>query len=372
VTFANRETDVFVVGGGPAGLAAAIAARRKGFSVTLADGAKPPIDKPCGEGMMPETRAALRALGVTIPAGEGYAFRGIQFVAATARVAADFPEGRGIGIRRPILHGLLLREAERLGVNFLWKTPVRGIAANQLHLAQGTFATKWIIGADGSTSRVRRWSGLEAVVRRAQRSAVRRHYCVGPWSEFMEIHWGPRAQAYVTPISGEEVCIVMMAEKAGDVEFERALEEMPELRERLAGAELSSRGRGAITSMCSLRRVSRGNVALVGDASGGVDAITGEGLRLSFRQAQELAEAMALNDLGRYESAHRKLARRPMWIGQLMLQLGKNVWLRERAMRAMQNQPEIFARMLAVHVGRATAGNVVAAGAQLGWEFLSA
>lgn len=372
MTFAKRETDVFIVGGGPAGLAAAIAAQRKGFSVTLADGAEPPIDKPCGEGMMPDTQAALRALGVTIPAGMGHAFGGIKFVAATARVAADFPEGQGIGIRRSILHGLLLREAERLGVKFLWRTPVRGITGNELHLAQGTIASRWIIGADGSTSRMRRWSGLEAVVRRAQRSAVRRHYHVRPWSEFMEIHWGPRAQAYVTPISGQELCIVMMAEKAEDAEFERALEQMPELRERLAGAKLSSRERGAITAMCLLRRVSRGNVALVGDASGGVDAITGEGLRLSFRQADALAEAMRLNDLEQYENAHRRLARRPIWMGQLMLRLGRNAWLRERAMRAMQRRPEIFVRMLAVHVGRATAGNVVAAGTQLGWEFLSA
>jgi len=64
--FAPREeTDVFIVGGGPAGLAAAIAARQKGFSVVLADGSEPPIDKACGEGMMPGTLEALAALGVS-------------------------------------------------------------------------------------------------------------------------------------------------------------------------------------------------------------------------------------------------------------------------------------------------------------------
>ena len=38
-----QRTDVFVIGGGPAGLAAAIAARKKGFSVVVADGAQPPV-----------------------------------------------------------------------------------------------------------------------------------------------------------------------------------------------------------------------------------------------------------------------------------------------------------------------------------------
>ena len=46
--------------------------------------------------------------------------------------------------------------------------------------------------------------------------AIRRHYHVRPWNDFMEIHWGPRIQAYVTPISSEEVCIVVMGETTED------------------------------------------------------------------------------------------------------------------------------------------------------------
>ena len=58
------STDVFAIGGGPAGLAAAIAARRRGFDVTLADSSVPPIDKACGEGVMPDglRRRAIRAM----------------------------------------------------------------------------------------------------------------------------------------------------------------------------------------------------------------------------------------------------------------------------------------------------------------------
>ena len=62
------ETDVFVVGGGPAGLASAIAARRNGFDVVIADSARPPIDKACGEGLMPDGVAALRRIGVELGA----------------------------------------------------------------------------------------------------------------------------------------------------------------------------------------------------------------------------------------------------------------------------------------------------------------
>jgi flavin-dependent dehydrogenase len=368
----HNSTNVFVAGGGPAGLAAAIAARQKGLSVILADGAAPPIDKACGEGMMPETLAALKGLGVEVPAAQSFRFRGIRFVAEGAQVAAEFPEGVGIGIRRPLLHAALLERARNCDVQFLWKTPVTGIASDSVHLPSGTVRARWIIGADGGGSRVRRWCDLESTLQRNQRFATRRHYRVQPWSELMEIHWGPRSQAYVTPVSNQEVCIVVLAEQSEYADFEKTLEVLPELRERLEGAELGSRERGAITAMHSLPRVARGNVALVGDASGGVDAITGEGLRLAFRQALALSDAMASGDLSAYERAHRKLARRPIWIGKLMLQLGRNAALRTRCLRILSRNPELFARLLAIHMGHATTSDALATSAQLGWQFLAA
>jgi len=368
----RQETDVFIAGGGPAGLAAAIAARQKGFSVVLADGSEPPIDKACGEGMMPGTLEALAALGVRVPKGAGYRFRGIQFVENGRRVAADFPEGDGVGIGRPILHELLIQKAEECGVRLLWKTPVTGISQEGVQVSGRVLRTRWILGADGSGSRVRKWSGLEANRLRTQRYATRRHYRVRPWTDYMEIHWGKRAQAYVTPVSTGEVCIVMMAERAEDADFDRALAGMPELRERIIGAELSGRERGAITLMHRLRRVSKANVALVGDASGGVDAITGEGMRLTFQQAAAVAEAMARGDLRGYGKAHRRMLMRPLWMGELILQLGRSATLRGRMLRVFAETPELFAQLLSIHVGRATARRVLSTGALLGWEFLAA
>ena len=367
----DRGSSVFVIGGGPAGLAASIAARKKGFSVTVADGGEPAIDKACGEGMMPGTQDALKQLGVEVPSHLGYRFRGIRLVQEGTQVSADFPEGQGIGIRRTLLHELLIREAQQCGVKLLWRTPVAGISKDGVRVERGVIPARWIVGADGAQSRVRRWSDLESTVVNSHRRASRRHYRVRPWSQFTEIHWGPQAQAYVTPISGQEVCIVTVAESAEHANFERALEVLPELRARLADAELCSRERGAITATQSLARVWRDNVALLGDASGGVDAITGEGLRLAFRQAQALAEALHAGDLREYGRVHKQLARRPLWMGRMMLQLGRYKALRTRTLRMFQDKPGSFARLLAIHVGWASSREVVNTGAQLGWQLLA-
>jgi flavin-dependent dehydrogenase len=365
-------TDVCVIGAGPAGLAAAIAARQKGLHAIVADGSEPPIDKPCGEGLMPETQAALRDLGVSADDLGGYPFRGIRFVQRHDQVAARFPKGRGIGIRRTVLHELLVKRARDCGVQFLWNTPVSGILQGGVQTSRGLVNSKWIVGADGSGSRVRRWSGLDANRARSLRHATRRHYLVTPWTEFVEIYWGECCQAYVTPISSQEICIVVLAANAHDANFDVALQRWPQLQERLAGAELASRERGAITFMRRLRHVVSGNVALLGDSSGGVDAITGEGLRLCFRQALALADAMEADDLRLYERAHKKLAARPARLGQLILMLVGNDVLRERAIRSMAAKPELFGKLLAIHVGPSTPAEVVSAGLLLGWRFLAA
>jgi menaquinone-9 beta-reductase len=219
---------------------------------------------------------------------------------------------------------------------------------------------------------VRRWCALEGTRRRKQRHASRRHYRVKPWSNHVEIYWAGHAQAYITPIGVEELCVVTMSECVEDASFPKAFQEMPELRERLNGAEPSSRERGAVISMRSLYKVQRNNVALVGDASGSVDAITGEGLRLAFQQACALADAMFMGDLRGYEHAHRQLARRPVFMGDLMLWLGRNPRIRARVVRALHAKPALFAQLLATHVGASdSAEALISAGALLGWQLLA-
>jgi flavin-dependent dehydrogenase len=372
VSLMNDWADLFVVGGGPAGLAVAIAASRKGMRVTVADGAVPPIDKTCGEGMMPETQEALGEVGVSLDPSDGFRFKGVRFIQEGTSVSGNFPAGHGLGLARPLLHERMLVRARECGVRLLWNTPVTAIEPEAV-LARGRkIRARWIVGADGLASRVRRWGGLEPAHSRSLRFASRRHYRLAPWSDFVEIHWGRRVQAYVTPIAGDEVSVVMIGDGSKDAEFERALAALPDLRERLRQAEPAGRERGAVTSSRSLKDVRRGNVALLGDASGSVDAITGEGLRLALLQALALVDSIAAGTLERYQSAHRALEKRPLLMARWMVLLGRHDLLRRRVIRSFADKPELFAKFLAFHVGHGTSAELLTTGAALGWQLLAA
>jgi flavin-dependent dehydrogenase len=364
------RTEVLVIGGGPAGLAAAIAARNKGFEVAVVDGAKPPIDKACGEGLMPNTITALRELGIALDPGDGQVFRGLRFLDGHTQVEANFPETAGIGVRRTVLHQKMVERALECGVTLLWNTPVSGLAPNGAIVGGKVMSSKWVIGADGIHSRVRRWSGLEPATRQQARFAQRRHYRVNSWTDCAEIYWGQSTQAYVTPLGREETCVVLVSAEPR-VRFEESLREFPRLAARLADAKLSSAERGGFTSTRRLSRAYRGNVALTGDASGSVDAITGEGLCLSFRQAIALAEALETGKLKKYQSAHNQLARRPHLMSRLLLLLGRNVTLRQRTLKVLTRDPGLFARLLAVHGEKTSSLDLTSTSLRFGYQFLA-
>jgi menaquinone-9 beta-reductase len=353
----DHDVDVFIAGAGPAGLACAIAAAAQGLRVEVADGMRPPIDKACGEGLLPDTLAALTELGVTLDGTESFPLRGIRFLGDSGdrhatQSEALFPNAPGRGIRRTLLHQLLLDRAATLGVRFRWETVVQNVEQGQVRTNRHTARPRWIIGADGHQSRIRAWAGLEKSSTSARRIGLRQHFAVTPWTELVEVYWTNHAQAYITPVSPHEVCVAFIASKKFS-SIQQALTLFPALQSHLASAPASDNPRGSITLSRKLRRVTSGNIALIGDASGSVDAVTGEGLALCFRQALALASAIKAEDLAQYERVHRKIHRMPHLMSRAMLLMDRSPIIRTKALKTLQHRPDLFSHLLQLHIGDA-------------------
>lgn len=376
-------TEALIVGGGPAGLAAAIALRQRGIDCTVVEARPASIDKACGEGLMPDSRETLAQLGISLTAADGHPFHGIRFANSVHRVDARFPSGTGIGVRRPHLHALLTVRAEQTGARILWNSHVQlpeaasaPVSTYRTAIVNGQpMRFRWLIGADGQASSVRRWAGLDRARIRSLRFGLRTHYRVAPWSEFVEVHWARGGQLYITPVAPDCVCVVYITRDSRRISTNartNILAAFPEVASRLAGAEMVSQQRGAVTASCKLRRVATDSVALLGDASGSADAITGEGLAISFRQALALADSIQNGSLHPYRRAHRQIGKLPFAMGELMLTLDRWPNLQVRAIRALASTPIFFRDLLHAHMGEKNLASVLLRRApRFGWNLLT-
>lgn len=341
--------DLVIAGGGPAGLMTAIEARRSGLSATILEPATPPIDRPCGEGLMPEAVAALREIGIEAETLGGRPFHGICYVDGTLVAEGRFSAGTGWGVRRPDLHAGLAARAKETGVDLRWGVKVVGLAPSGFETTEGVVNGRWLVGADGRNSSVRKWAGLEGRRPRRRRFGVRRHYEIEPWSDLVEVHWHNVCEAYCTPV-GHRMVGVAMLWSGGTATFDELLAFFPNLKSRLAGAKVVSRDRGAGPLERRCKKVFRGQLALVGDASGYVDAISGEGLALAFQQAGAVVGAIRRGDLSRYAAEHRKIRRLPVIVVRLLLLLEHHPILRRRVIRALAADSTLMSRFLELKV----------------------
>jgi flavin-dependent dehydrogenase len=351
--------DLAVAGGGPAGLATAIFARQAGMSVVVVDKRHEPFDKACGEGLMPPGVALLESMGIDVTALPRASFAGIRFIDGALCAEGRFPQGSGLGIRRVALAAALRQRARLLGaelrdgVTALTYEPAS--AGARLLTSQGELSARCIVAADGLHSRLRQLVALERVPLRAQRFGVRRHFALAPWSPFVEVHFGPGVEGYVTPVGPFEVGVAFLWDE-GKIRFDDLLQRLPALADRLTGATATSTARGAGPFEQRVARRHHGDVlALVGDAAGYLDPLTGEGVSLAFGCARALVDVLAARrPLSTYEDAYQQLSAAYYRVTTLMLELAHRPRLRRRFIRGVAAQPAFFAELLAVSYGART------------------
>ncbi|HTR91301.1 MAG TPA: FAD-dependent monooxygenase [Trebonia sp.] len=376
--------DVLVVGGGPVGLATAIACTRAGLTVTVAEPRGVPIDKACGEGVMPAAVRRLAALDVT---PSGHPIRGIRYLDQRHRADARFRHGDGLGVRRTVLHAALASRAAALGVSVL---PVRVTSFEQRpsHVCAAGVEARYLVAADGLHSTIRRClerdgatNGSVSVPSHGRtvsggtvpsrgggvpRYGLRRHYRIAPWTDLVEVYWAAHAEAYVTPVSEDLIGVALLlanGETNGDGphgnkhsnergDFDSRLSAFPALAERLTGAPAASEVRGAGPMRQDVRRRVHGRVLLVGDASGYLDALTGEGIGVGLAQAEALAACLAAGRPANYERAWRRVSS-PAWRLTAGLLWSRNQpLLGTRLVPAAQHIPGLFS-ILVNHAAQA-------------------
>jgi len=331
------DTDLLIVGGGPGGLATALHARAQGLSVIVAEPRDNPIDKACGEGLMPGGLTELTSLGVD-PAG--MPFQGIAYVSEHRRAEARFRGGPGRGVRRTTLHAALAARAKEQDTDWI-RTKVTSVEQDAHGVTAAGVRAKYLVAADGLHSTVRRAVGIKVTAGTPRRYGVRRHFKVPVWSEFVEVHWSRWGEAYVTPVEPDLVGVAILSRQKPELDW------FPWLADHLHGASPGqARGCGPLRQVVS-RRVA-GRVLLVGDAAGYEDALTGEGISLAVKQAAAAVRAIVDDAPSSYERAWHRATRNYRLLTRGLVLASTPLAARRAIVPACELLPGVFGRAVNV------------------------
>ncbi|MCK6530456.1 NAD(P)/FAD-dependent oxidoreductase [Myxococcota bacterium] len=356
-----------VVGGGPAGLAAAVAAAGIGLSVVVLERRRGTPDKACGEGLLPPAVRALGALGALsrVDPDARAPVAALRYVQEDGTFAEARLPGAALGVRRPALVEALASRAAEAGVEVRAGCTARGFrripAGISVETDAGDVRGRILVAADGLASPLRRAAGLDRPVRGSRRFGMRRHFRVEPWGPRVEVHFAAGIEAYVTPVGPRRVGVAFLWEDGAvaPATFDAFLARFPALSERLAGAAPDSPILGAGPLARGVRAPVADGVALVGDAAGYLDALTGEGLCLAFDDALCLSRVLpgALSRgataaaLAPYARDRRARFRRYASVTSAVLSVARRPPLRRAAIRWLSAHPRTFEAMVAWALG---------------------
>lgn len=327
--------DLLVVGGGPAGLATALFGARAGLEVAVVEQRAGPVDKACGEGLMPGAVTALRELGVSLI---GQPIRGIRYTDGLRSADALFGPVDGMGVRRTTLHAELHAQVVRAGIP-IYQRKVDGVEQRASTVSAAGLTARYLAAADGLHSPIRTQLGLGINDPSPRRFGLRRHYAVEPWTDLVEVHWAADAEAYLTPVSANLVGVAILSRHR--IGFDEHLLAFPALTDRLpAAAATSTRGAGPLRQRVRARVA--GRVLLVGDAAGYVDALTGEGIAVALGCASALVDCVRRDGPEAYERAWLRASRRYRWITESLLWTRRRPLLARTIVPAAARLPRVF------------------------------
>jgi len=386
--------DVVVVGGGPAGSAAAIFLRQRGRDVLLVDEARFPRDKVCGESVSPGAHRLLADLGVepavrvlvpfplrgmTLTSPDGTSFRGEY------RDAAE----PGLAMRREAFDKVLLDGARASGAEVREGVRVTGLVTQdgtvtgvtcQDGRGGETIRARLVIGADGRRSVVARRLGLLHEHPTLRKFAVRGYWDGMDGLETLgEMHVGGGGYCGIAPLSAARANVTFvldrreMAAAGGDLDgfYRKTLRRWPRVQERLSRASLLGSPTAIGPLALEASRVSAPGALLVGDSAGFYDPFTGEGVTLALRSAEMAAEVAdrALGssngfDLGAYDRTRQAATRDKFRINRALQRVVAWPALSNAMARKLSRRPDLADKLVGI------AGDFVPAGSAWSLRFV--
>lgn len=371
------DVDLAVVGGGPAGSAAALAARRAapGATVALIDRARFPRDKVCGDGVGPEGVDVLRGLGVVDEVlGDAPRLRRVRLVAPDGTVAAGAAPRPGVVVPREVLDDRLRTAALDAGAEPVTHR-VRAVRQRAGRvIVDDLLRARVVVGADGANGVVRRAVRAGAQPRRHTGVAMRGYGAAPDLDElaiaFVDDRWP--AYAWAFPLGDGRANVGYGPFDATMLDDRRGLERSLRRHAGTLGVEVDAATLRAHHLPLSTHRPwpAHGRVLLAGDAASLVNPFTGEGIYyalLSGRLAGEAAVAPGGDPGGAYARALHELLGRHLRHTSAAARLFRSPFPVDHSVAAAARSPEVLADLCEFALGTGLLTPRLVAGLTRSW-----
>jgi menaquinone-9 beta-reductase len=360
------NADILILGGGPAGGMTALLAARAGFSVVLLEAHAMLPPRVCGMYLCPAGVAFLDRLGIRERVGEdAKRLRGMVMVAPNlSRLETHFPKtdsvpDHGLALPRPALDETLLDLGREAGAAIRMGARPKRVERHDggwcATLADGeTINARVLVGADGRKSFTARMLGLSLP---AQRSRAAVHvdctslHAAPPFGQMHVFDDG--TYVGLNPITSERVNFSIVCDPNAlrgleVVEFiNDHIARSPHLSALLHPLPASEKPGATFPASARVRSAATHDAALVGDASGYTDPLTGEGIYGAFWTADALVQSLANGwsdpprALKRYAGIRRHQQRAKAMLCELFQVVIRRPWLANSVHWLLSRQQEI-------------------------------
>src|SRR5215468_10482603 len=293
--------QIAVVGAGPAGFWVSALLARRGHSVTLID-SQAPWEKPCGKSV---TAKALSSFGIFESDLPRNNVDQITIHFGDQLSVSVTPQAPIAVVSRRDLGRYLLEEARKSGVSIM-KTRITSIDQTgrgwRLSARDSSLQSDFLIGADGASSLVRRSVGV--ALKPEDLSVTLGYFIPGKFQANMKIYFVPGFEGYIWSFPRENHTSFGLITRSEPGWTSRAKTLLTNFIVADLGSEILEQGEFYSAPVPCLgprawkkNQISGTGWALIGDAAGLVDPITGEGIYYAFKSAQILSETIDRQDL---------------------------------------------------------------------------